>query len=135
MLPKTELTEELIPSNESKTFDPSRELSSACLTPSSVTITVESVAFLISPMISWIFTADFLLSSASFRISTATTSKPFPFSPALAASTAALRASILVSFASSLTKEMIPLIWLFFSESLKICSAMLETLVFSSSME
>lgn len=39
---------------------------------------------------------EFLLCSASFLISSATTAKPFPASPALAASIAALSASKLV---------------------------------------
>ena len=47
--------------------------------------------------------ADFLLWSASLRISAATTAKPLPCSPARAASTAAFSASMLVSPASSPT--------------------------------
>lgn len=47
---------------------------------------IEVVRLSISPL-------DFLLCSASFRTSSATTANPLPFSPALAASIAAFRAS------------------------------------------
>jgi hypothetical protein len=46
VLPKTEFTEELIPTKESNTFDPKRELSSACFTPSDSILHAQEISLL-----------------------------------------------------------------------------------------
>jgi len=65
----------------------------------SITVNASSVCtecLLVSSSMLAMFCVAFLLSSASFLISSATTAKPFPASPALAASIAALSARRLV---------------------------------------
>jgi len=64
-----------------------------------ISIELEDSAFTTdrtSLVISWILDAEALELSDSFLISSATTANPFPVSPALAASIAALRASKVV---------------------------------------
>ena len=80
---------------------------STSFVPSSVASTVEFAVCWIFVMSDVIFVVACFDSSASFLISPATIAKPFPCSPARAASTAALSASRLVCSAISSTSPIV----------------------------
>ena len=93
--------------------------------PSSVAITVELVVHWMLFVREEIFVIACFDSSASFLISPATTAKPLPCSPALAASTAALSASMFVCSAISSTTLIVLPICCECSESSRISSAII----------